>query len=59
MLIKEKISDIFCGKYTSFFITNSNEVYGCGSNKLGELGLKIQKYYFNPARIDLGELMIR
>ena len=34
-----KIWQIACGWYDSIFTTERNEIYGCGGNHYGELGL--------------------
>ena len=34
-----KVSKIFCGGTFSLFLTTSGEVYACGANDLGQLGL--------------------
>jgi alpha-tubulin suppressor-like RCC1 family protein len=35
----ERIQKIFCGATFSLFMTEKGDLYGCGMNDLGQLGL--------------------
>lgn len=45
--IYDTIVDIVCGKSSSYFINQNGELYSCGSNEFGQLGLKKEVYNKN------------
>jgi len=50
-LVTTGVSDIGCGSYTSFMIKSSN-LYSCGNNSIGQLGLNTsQTYYSSPTQV--------
>ena len=50
---KPYIIDVICGKTSTFFIDKSGGLYACGSNDLGQLGVKkeskTKEHLFDPA----------
>ena len=51
------IMDIKCGQYHSIFLTNDGQIYGCGGNEHGQLGLGKKKKSNHIKLIDKGYLM--
>jgi len=48
-----KAKAVFAGPYQSFFITSGGDVYACGDNTRGQLGIKGESYVCTPRQIFL------
>ena len=46
------VSKVICGAAFTMFLTTENELYGCGINDLGQLGLETQLDEMQVALID-------
>ena len=38
-----KIKKVCCGRYHTLFLSQEGEVYACGQNTLGQLGIGVQR----------------
>lgn len=52
------MEDVICGPCCTFFITRSNEVYACGSNNFGQLGVNSNKQYCLPHLVDTKGMVV-
>ena len=53
----KSIGSISCGAYHTIFVTGSNEVYSCGLNKGGQLGLSDYADRWCPTKISLEKVI--
>lgn len=53
------IRDFECGAYTTFFVTEEGQTYGCGGNSHGELGTNTQKHFCLPHKIDTKGIIVK
>ena len=51
-LVDEKIRAVQCGKFHSMFISDSNDLFICGGNSFGQLGIGNKKNAYEPVRIE-------
>jgi alpha-tubulin suppressor-like RCC1 family protein len=54
-LIIGEIKNIVCGKHHDFILNNNNELYACGKNNNGQLGLENFENYNVFTKVDLPE----
>lgn len=57
VMMKCIVMDIKCGLYHSIFLVNNGQIFGCGNNEHGQLGLGKRKTCKNIKHIDKGYLM--
>lgn len=50
-LSDEKIISVSAGKFHSLFLTKTNEVYACGGNNFGQLGIGNKKNFYEPVKV--------
>ena len=53
--ITDKVNKVSCGRYSSFVVTEKNDIYACGDNYYGQLGLNDSTSAFNSLqKLDRG-----
>ena len=51
-LSEDEVVSVCAGKFHSLFLTKNNEVYSCGGNNFGQLGVGNKKNFYEPVKLN-------